>query len=246
MDSPHRVSRLPTVLQHQSEANATKNVTKSDDAGVKKNTSIAALNSTTIAKASNVTVTTATSAARNATTTTATTKAAQATQKADRHDGTKSDKNPVKVDKSEGEAQVAKPLKKEKPKKPYEEKGLPEADGDDLDEEKADEEQKPPVESFARGGVDKFEELTGPKASHNFSHEVPKPVYFPVEEESHALRNLLIFAALLCLVYAALHNKKKILGLIVEGPNTRAGRRAGNVRYRPLSQSDDVEHNAID
>ncbi|KAH7703713.1 Protein T12G3.7, partial [Aphelenchoides avenae] len=210
-------------------------------------TSIVAQNSTTtISKVSNATVTTATSAGRNATTSTATTKAAQATQKADRHDGTKPDKNPAKVDKSEGEAQVAKPPKKEKPKKPHEEKDPQEADGDDPDEEKADQEQKPPVESFARGGVDKFEELTGPKASHNISHEVPKPVYFPVEEESHALRNLLIFAALLGLVYAALHNKKKILGLIVEGPNTRAGRRAGNVRYRPLSQSDDVEHNAID
>lgn len=30
------------------------------------------------------------------------------------------------------------------------------------------------MESFARGGVDKFEELTGPKASHNFSHVWPK------------------------------------------------------------------------
>ncbi|KAI1710908.1 trans-Golgi network integral membrane protein 2 [Ditylenchus destructor] len=57
----------------------------------------------------------------------------------------------------------------------------------------------------------------------------------------HVFTYLLIFGALLSVLYLVIHNKNKLLGMIIEGRSGRrpsVSRRAGNVRYRRLSTTD--------
>jgi len=66
------------------------------------------------------------------------------------------------------------------------------------------------------------------------------------KDSVHAMRYLVILGVLLGLCYVCLHNRNKILGLLVEGRTSRsAGRRSAtagpNVRYRRLSQNDNNE-----
>uniref|UniRef100_A0AC35F2X5 Uncharacterized protein n=1 Tax=Panagrolaimus sp. PS1159 TaxID=55785 RepID=A0AC35F2X5_9BILA len=68
----------------------------------------------------------------------------------------------------------------------------------------------------------------------------------PAEEKeihpSHPGRILFLFIGFLILCYIIVHNKKRIMGLIIEGRGGRInGRRGGaNVRYRRLNNSEDA------
>ncbi|KAI1706259.1 trans-Golgi network integral membrane protein 2 [Ditylenchus destructor] len=60
-------------------------------------------------------------------------------------------------------------------------------------------------------------------------------------QSGHVFTYLLIFGALLSILYLVIHNKNKLLGMIIEGRSGRrpsVSRRAGNVRYRRLSTTD--------
>uniref|UniRef100_A0A914ZFR9 Uncharacterized protein n=1 Tax=Parascaris univalens TaxID=6257 RepID=A0A914ZFR9_PARUN len=66
---------------------------------------------------------------------------------------------------------------------------------------------------------------------------------FAKVEDSHFIYYMVFFGILVAAVYVVFHNKKKIIGLLIEGRKPPGTLRRG-VRYRKLAQNDDVKESA--
>uniref|UniRef100_A0A8R1XX07 Uncharacterized protein n=1 Tax=Onchocerca volvulus TaxID=6282 RepID=A0A8R1XX07_ONCVO len=62
---------------------------------------------------------------------------------------------------------------------------------------------------------------------------------FDEPEDTHFLYYIVVFGAIIVCLYVASHNKKKILGFIIEGRRPSSSTRRATHRYRRLSQHDD-------
>ncbi|EFO23612.2 hypothetical protein LOAG_04877 [Loa loa] len=62
---------------------------------------------------------------------------------------------------------------------------------------------------------------------------------FDKAENTHFLYYIVVFGAIILCIYVASHNKKKILGFIIEGHRPPNNTRRAPLRYRRLNQYDD-------
>ncbi|VBB30068.1 unnamed protein product [Acanthocheilonema viteae] len=89
------------------------------------------------------------------------------------------------------------------------------------------------------------QEHRGIQISNNFTaHSSPFQAFtrvheFDETEDTHFLYYIVIFGAIIVCIYVASHNKKKILGFIIEGRKPSNNIRRAAFRYRRLSQHDD-------
>ncbi|VDM45566.1 unnamed protein product [Toxocara canis] len=84
------------------------------------------------------------------------------------------------------------------------------------------------------------------EAAEKFAGKVSCPGFqfsdedFAKVEDSHFIYYLVVFGVLMAVLYIGAHNKKKILGLLIEGRRPTGGSRRGSIRYRRLSQREDA------
>ncbi|VDK46385.1 unnamed protein product [Anisakis simplex] len=79
--------------------------------------------------------------------------------------------------------------------------------------------------------------------SNNFSNKFIDEDFASVED-SHFIYYLITFAIILTLLYIGAHNKKKILGLLIEGRKSANASRRSSIRYKRLSQSENPSEKA--
>jgi hypothetical protein len=121
----------------------------------------------------------------------------------------------------------------------YEPTGPTASEGDDYVDPDDGKPQQPPADDSSDndGKADSIVE----KKKANQSDQAPdSKIDFDNSEDSHFLLYFIVAIIVVAIVYIVLHNKKKILGLILEGraPSSTSVNRRPGIRYRKLDAKD--------